>query len=315
MRVLRAEGGQILRGGRELVRSGAPIWIDLPPTAENLAFLAETFRFHPLALEDCAHEDQRVKLDQYPESLFAVIHRVALAPDDSEVVTLELNAFLTPDALVTVHAAPLAEVDAIFARCAAEPELLGRGPDFALYLVHDAITDAHFTLMDAMTAEVEGIADQVLTHAGTAAARDDLLDEIVAARRAHTVLRKRLSPQREVFAGLARPGQPQVRDATAIYFRDVVDHCARLTEEIDTGRDLLASAMDAYLSHTNNRLSEVMTRLTLISTIFLPLNFLGTFFGMNLQIVPPHLAIPLVLASMAAMPVGMWAIFKRKRWL
>ncbi len=101
------------------------------------------------------------------------------------------------------------------------------------------------------------------------------------------LLRKRLSPQREVFAALARPGQAFVREQAAVYFRDVVDHSVRLTDEIDIGRDLLASAMDAFLSHTNNRLSTVMTRLTLISTIFLPLNFVGAFFGMNLEILPP----------------------------
>ena len=134
----------------------------------------------------------------------------------------------------------------------------------------------------------------------------ELLDRIVGLRRAHALLRRRLSPQREVFAALARPGQALVKDQTAIYFRDVVDHSVRLTEEIDTGRDLLASAMDAYLSHSNNRLSAVTARLTLIATIFLPLNFIAGFFGMNLEILPPQIAIPLVLLAIVAVPVAMW---------
>jgi magnesium transporter len=314
VRVLRYEGGATIVGGRELIRPGAPIWVDLAPTAENLAFLAETFRFHPLALEDCAHEDQRVKFEQFQDVVFTVIHRMVPAADESELLTFEIDAFLTPEALVTVHSARIAEVDRVFERCAREPELLGRGPDFALYLVHDAVTDVHFALVDALSAEVEEIADEVLSHRG-GADENGTLDRIILGRRMHTLLRKRLSPQREVFAALARPGQAFVKDQTAIYFRDVVDHAVRLTEEVDTGRDLLASAMDAYLSHTNNRLSTVMTRLTLISTIFLPLNFLGAFFGMNLEILPPKLAIPLVLASMIAMPVVMFAVFRRKRWI
>lgn len=313
MRVLRFEGGKVLEGGRELVRPGAPIWIDLRPSPDEVAFLAETFRFHPLALEDAAHENQRVKFEQYQDNLFTVIHRIAPAPDDSELLTYELDAFLTAEALVTVHSARIAELDRVWDRVLAEPALLGRGPDFALYLVHDAITDVHFALVDALTEEVEEVADEVTRL--RVEEQDDLLQRITRGRRFHTLLRKRLSPQREVFAALARPGQGLVKDQTAIYFRDVVDHCVRLTEEVDTGRDLLASAMDAYLSHTNNRLSTVMTRLTLISTIFLPLNFLGSFFGMNLEILPPRLAIPLVLASMAGLPVGMWLVFRKKRWL
>jgi magnesium transporter len=313
MRVLRIENGQVLSGGRELVRPGAPVWIDLAPTPENLAFVGETFHFHPLALEDCAHEDQRPKFEQYPGSLFSVIHRLAPTPDDSALLALEVDCFLTTDTLVTFHSAPIAELDRVFQRCAAEPELLARGPDFLLYLVHDAMTDVHFALVDALTSDIEEIADEVAAHQGGDG--HDLLDRIVSLRRAHAVLRRRLSPQREVFAALARPGQAIVKDQTAIYFRDVVDHSVRLTEEIDMGRELLASAMDAYLSHSNNRMSAVSARLTLIATIFLPLNFIAGFFGMNLEIVHPHVAIPLVIGAMISLPIAMFWVFKRQRWL
>jgi magnesium transporter len=313
MRVLRVEGGRVQQGGRELVRPGAPHWIDLAPTPESIAWIGERFQFHPLALEDCAHEDQRPKFEQYPGSLFSVVHRLAPTPDDSALLALEIDSFLTAEALVTFHSVPIAELDRVFQRCVDEPGLLSRGPDFVLYLVHDALTDVHFALVDALTSDIEEIADEVAAHEGSNG--HELLDRIVALRRAHAVLRRRLSPQREVFAALARPGQPIVRDQSAIYFRDVVDHSVRLTEEIDMGRDLLASAMDAYLSHSNNRMSAVTARLTLIATIFLPLNFIAGFFGMNLEILHPHLAVPLVLAAMVGIPSFMFWMFKRKRWL
>jgi magnesium transporter len=313
MRVLRVEGGKAVAGGRELVRPGAPIWIDLAPTHEGIAFVGETFRFHPLALEDAAQEDQRPKFEQYPGALFSVVHRLVPTPEETGMLALEIDAFLTAEALVTFHAAPIAEVDNVWERCATEPGLLSRGPDFPLYLLHDALTDVHYALVDSQSAEIEEIADEVA--AFSAAESHELLERIVTLRRAHAILRRRLSPQREVFASLARPGQALVREQTSIYFRDVVDHSVRLTEEIDTGRDLLASAMDAYLSHNNNRMSAVTARLTLIATIFLPLNFVAGFFGMNLDILPPRVAIPLVLAVMASMPVAMFALFKKNRWL
>jgi magnesium transporter len=314
MRVLRHERGQVRQGGRELTEPGAPIWIDMSPAPEDLAFLAERFQFHPLALEDCAHEDQRVKFEQYGDHLFMVIHRMMPAPDDSEIWPRELHAFLTAEALVTVHSTPIAEVDRIFERCATEHAMLGRGPDFALYMVFDAMSDVHFALVDALSTEVEELADEVLAREGPSGG-EDLLDRIILARRRQSVLRKRLAPQREVFATLARPGLPMVKRQTAIYFRDVVDHAVRLTEEVDTERDLLASAQDAHLSHVNNRLSAVMARLTLISTIFLPLNFLAGFFGMNLEIIPPRVAVPMVVAAMVGLPVALYLGFRKRRWL
>jgi magnesium transporter len=314
MRVVRLEQGRVVTGGRELVRPGAITWIDAQPTPEDIAFIGEKFAFHPLALEDAAHQDQRPKLEQYgPGMLLAVVHRLQPTPEDTDLLALELDAFLTPEALVTFHEAPIAELDRVFARCAAEPDVLARGPDFALYLLHDALTDIHYALVDALTGEIEEIFDEVAAH--QRAEDPELLGRIVAARRAHAVLRRRLSPQREVFAALARPGQAIVKDQNALYFRDVVDHSVRLTEEIDTGRDLLASAMDAYLSHNNNRLSAVTARLTLIATIFLPLNFIAGFFGMNLEIIHPRVAVPLVLVIVVTLPASMWVFFKRKRLL
>lgn len=311
MRVLRLEGNEVRAGGQELAGPGATLWIDLAPTAEAMAFLAGRFQFHPLALEDCLHEDQRAKLEAYPDLLFSVVHRLSPTPDDSALDAAELSAFLTMGALVTVHAAPIQELDAVFDRCGREPGLLARGPDFALYLVHDAISDLHFSLVDHLTEEAEALAEEVTS----GEPGRNVAERIMMARRQHTLLRRRVGPQRELFAALARPGQGLVRDQTAIYFRDVVDHLVRLSEEIDAGRELLASTMETLLSQANNRLTLVTTRLTLIATIFLPLNFVAGFFGMNLEILPAAVAVPLVLAAMVAVPVGMYVFFRRRGWL
>jgi magnesium transporter len=311
MRVLRLEGNETRVGGPELAGPGATIWIDLAPTPEGLNFLAERFHFHPLALEDCLHEDQRAKLELYPDVLFTVVHRLSPTPDDSGLEAAELDAFLTAEALVTVHALPIQEVDAVFERCRAEPGLLARGPDFVLYRIHDAISDLHFALVDHLSDDAEALAEEVTS--GQAGA--NVAERIMMARRQHTLMRRRVGPQRELFAALARPGQGLVREQTAVYFRDVVDHLVRLSEEIDAGRELLASTMETLLSQANNRLTLVTTRLTLIATIFLPLNFVAGFFGMNLEILPAAVAVPLVIAAVVAVPVVMYVFFRRRGWL
>jgi len=308
VRALRLEGEAVQAGGAELCGPGARLWIDLAPEPADLEWLRQRFGFHPLALEDCANEGQRPKFEEYAEVQFCVIHRLGPAPDDQGLQARELHAFLAPDLLVTVHQAPIAELDRVFARCADEAGLLGRGADFAYYLVCDAITDVHFAVADALTDEIEELAEEI----SRAHEDRDLMQRILQARRTHATLRRALAPQREVFAALARPST-RVQERTALYFRDVLDHLLRVTEEIDIGRDLLASAMDVHLSMVNNRLNAVTTRLTVVASIFLPLNFLAGFFGMNLEILPAPVAKAVVVGALFLLPPTAWLLYRRRR--
>jgi len=314
-RAIRVAAGAVQRGGRELCvpgAPGAPLFVDLTPDPENLAFLRDRFGFHPLALEDAAHEDQRTKYEDYPEATFIVVHRLEPSPTDVGLQARELHIFLMRDALVTVHSAPIAEIDRLFDQLANDASPLTRGPDFVLYRILDAITDAHFDVADHLTDEVEDLAGEVTD---SAAGDPDLLARILQARRTHALLRRRLAPQREVFATLARAGEGRVRPETAPYFRDVLDHLLRVTAEIDTGRDLLGSVIDVHLSSVNNRLTLVTTRLTLIATIFLPLNFVAGWFGMNLEILPAPLAKAVAIGITLTLPPALWWWFHRRRLL
>jgi len=310
VRAIRLEEGKIRVGGRDLCGPGARLWIDLSPEPADLDWLRERFGFHPLALEDCAHEDQRPKFEEYPESLFCVVHRLGPTPDDQGLESRELHAFLAADALVTVHSAPVAELDRVFERCGGDPAHLGRGPDFVLYQLYDAITDVHFAVADALTDEIEELAAEVSEGGGDG----ELVQRILQARRTHALLRRRLAPQREVFAWLSRGGE-RVSPRSALYFRDVQDHLLRVTEEIDVGRDLLGSVMDVHLSLVNNRMTTVTTRLTLVATIFLPLNFIAGFFGMNLDMLPNPVAKAVVWASLLLVPSVLYWRFRKQQLL
>ncbi|HET9599816.1 MAG TPA: magnesium transporter CorA family protein [Anaeromyxobacteraceae bacterium] len=312
-RAVRLEAGVARQGGRELCGPGAPLFLDLTPEPEHLAFLRERFGFHPLALEDCATEDERTKYEEYPGSTFIVVHRIGPSPTDDGLHTRELNLFLTAEALVAVHGAPIQEVDRVFERCAADPAVLAHGPDWVLWSVLDALTDAHFDVADHLTDQIEDLATEVVS--GPRGRDDDLLPRLLEARRTHALLRRRLAPQREVLAALARPGEGRVRAETAPYFRDVLDHLLRITEEIDTGRDLLGSVMDVHLTAVNNRLTLVTTRLTLVATIFLPLNFVAGWFGMNLEILPPAAGKAIAVGVTLILPPLLFAWFHRKRLL
>ena len=297
-------------GGRELAAPGAFIWVDCTPEPENLDWLSGRFGFHPLALEDAAHAGQRSKFEDYPGTSFVVLHRLSGEVSGEGVGDSELHAFLTGEALVTVHVQPIAELDAIFARVKGDPEVLRRGPDFALYLVFDAITDAHFALADHLSDEVETLNEETIENPR----EKEVVARISHLRRQLAHLRRRLAPQREVLAALARPGQPVVNEKTVVYFRDVQDHVVRITEELDMARDLISQTMEIYLSAVNNRLSSVMARMALVATVFLPLSFVTGFFGMNLPGTNDRLGWWVVGVFTLALPSAIWLGFRKQGW-
>ena len=310
LRVLRLDGKAVRCGERELASPGSTVWVDCTPDPDNIDWLSSRFGFHPLALEDAAHADQRPKFEDYPGTTFVVLHRLASHLDGEEAIDQELHAFLTPDALVTVHVDRIVELDTVFDRVKGDPAVLDRGPDFALYLVYDAITDAHFQLADALSDEVENLNEEVLENPR----EQEAVSRISQLRHRLAHLRRRLAPQREVLAALSRPGQPVVRERTIVYFRDVEDHVVRITEELDMARDLASQTMEVYLSSVNNRLSAVMARMALVSTIFLPLTFVTSLFGMNLPGTDRALGWWLVGATTLVLPAVMFAVFKRRGW-
>jgi magnesium transporter len=293
--------------------AGAVRWIDLEGQDEPaLALLRERFEFHPLALEDCAHFDQRPKLEEYRDYLFIVVHGFRSQGSMETLEPLELHAFLGPDYLITVHAEPLPEIEHVWKRAAADGALVRRGADFLYYLVVDEIVDGNFLLLDQISETLDAIEEEVLSRHERAH-----LSRIFALKRTLVEMRRVLSPQRDVFAILAKRGHACIGERTSLYFRDVYDHLVRIYEAIDTGRDLLGNALDAHLSMVAQRTNDVMRKLTLMSAVFLPLTFVTGFFGQNFAHLPfanDYLMYSMLVACVV-IPGAMVVWFYRSRWL
>ncbi|HMJ56569.1 MAG TPA: magnesium/cobalt transporter CorA [Polyangiaceae bacterium] len=291
---------------------GRTRWIDIKEQGEaEMKILGERFRFHPLTLEDCLHFDQRPKAEEYDDYLFVVLHTFSCPKDTCDAEAEEVHVFLGKNYLVTVHTSDIGPIDMVWKRAANDASLAARGADFLLYLVSDAVVDANFPVLDRINDALESIEDSVLERHDR---RD--LTRIFELKRTLVLMRKVLSPERDVFAVLAKRGDPRISEKTALYFRDVYDHLVRIYESIDAGRDLLGNALDAYLSMASNRTNEIMKRLTLLSAVFLPLTFITGFFGQNFEHLPFHsdALMYAMLACCAAIPTAMVAVFRRSGW-
>jgi len=288
-------------------------WIDLCGQDEaQLAVLAERFGFHPLTIEDCAHFDQRPKLESYGDYLFLVLHGFRPLRDE-EVVTdpFELHIFLGRDYLITVHSEPIPALDLVWRRVAADERSLQRGTDFICYLLADALIDAYFPVLDQISLKVDDIEERVLDQH-----QDVAISEIFFHKRLLVSLRKVLSPQRDVLLMLARQDDGWVDERTSLYFRDVYDHILVLSESVEATRDLLGNALEAYHWNESQRTNEIIKRLTLLSAIFLPLTFITGFFGQNFEDLPfgNHLLFGLMLFCCGIIPGGMIYYFVRSKW-
>jgi len=302
---------------------GTLLWLDVEgPDAATLALLGRRFGFHPLALEDCAHLDQRPKLEAFDDHTFLVLQslNVPKLVEEPRLVNMdvvELHAFLGERYLVTVHEGHLDSVEGVWSRVTGTTSPLTKGVDFLYYLLADALVDEAIPLIERVNDELETLQLSVLEQP-----KKQAYQRILQLRSLLIQMRRILAPQRDMMVLLARRGDARVGERTAYYFRDVHDHVVRLTDAIEAQREHLSATLDAYLSSVSNRTNEVMKYLTVLSAVFLPLSFVVGFFGQNFAKLPgfgswtesPTLTW-LMLSSCLSLPVLMLAWFKYKGWL
>jgi magnesium transporter len=298
---------------------GVVRWVDLrAPDAAQLELLRGRFDFHPLTIEDCAHLDQRPKLEEYRNHLFLVTQGFDCKGDKVNALELqELHAFLGERFLVTVGHGEIPALQQVWLRLAGEPNLLARGVPFVYYLIADGIVDDNFPILDKIADELDELEDSVLA---TPKRRD--LQRIFELKHHLVSMRKVLSPQRDVLGLLTKRGDSRIDERTAVYLRDVYDHLVRINESIEANRDLLGNALDAYLSAVGQRTNEIMKYLTIMSAVFLPLAFVVGFFGQNFDNLPllkewvhSDGLMWAMIALCLATPASMLAWFKHKGWL
>jgi magnesium transporter len=287
-------------------------WLDLDqPDGADFEILREVFGFHPLAVEDSEHFDQRAKLDDYDDFIFIVVY--GATPDGDQLV--EVHCFYSERFLVTVHHDDCPAFAEIRRRYRDRDTAIDQ-PSLLLYRVVDGLVDSFFPILSVFDNRIDELEDQIFVRAD-----DQQLQEIFRMKRLLVGMRKAVTPQRDTFASLmGRIAQlPGLEDEDERYFRDVYDHLIRISDLIDSYRDLLTGAMDVYLSTVSNRLNSVMKQLTVIATIFLPLTFITGFFGQNFGWMVDHIGgIPAFLAlgigSEIALVVVLLTYFKRRGW-
>ncbi len=260
------------------------LWLHYPqPKKEDLAELIEPLGLHPLSIEDCFDQNQVPKMEDYNRNTFILFNSFSYA--EARLSVDEVDLFIGEDYLVTVCGQPrvgqpLAGIEKVVER---EIERARRGPAFLLHIVMDYIVDQKFAVIESIEEELDEMEEEIM-----AAASRFRPSGLMRRRRMLTTLRKSVFHEREILTRICRRDSRFIPESAIFHYRDVYDHLAKFFELVESCHDLVTSLMETYLSLMNNRMAwaaqetnATVRRLTLITTVFMPLGFLAGIFGMS----------------------------------
>lgn len=261
---------------------GEIVWLDLEaPADKDYQSLKKVFGLHELEQEDSQSTFHLPKLDEYADHLFIIWHALNDDPMTSKIEHAQVNIFLGKNFLITVHDKKLPYIDEIISTCCKGQQFFGDAADWILHMIVDRFVDEYFPLIDRISNKIDFIEDNVFTKPDSKEMR-----KLFVLKHELLEIKKIVAPQRDIISQLSRFENKFISAEHLMYYRDIFDHLIRVLDLVDSGRDVVSGIMDIYLSSISNRMNEIMTRLTIVATIFLPLTLITGIYGMNFRFMP-----------------------------
>jgi magnesium transporter len=292
---------------------GCFVWVALQDAdLAELEKMREEFDFHELAVEDAWHSHQRPKIEEYGDSIFAVMHLVKIEGD--ELLAGEVDVFVGMNYVLSVRNRSRDNFLGVRARCEREAHLLSQGAGFVFYALMDAVVDRYFPVLDTLETELENIEEQIFVKGSP---RHNI-EGLYALKRKVMILKHAVAPLMEDARKLHRGRVPKVCTNTQEYFRDVYDHLSQINTSIDTMRDTIGTAIQVNLSMVTIEESEVTKRLASWAGIFAVATAFAGIWGMNFDAMPElhwKYGYPVALALIGLICCILYRRFKKAGWL
>ncbi len=291
-------------------------WVDVAGLGdiEHIRQLGELFGIHPLVLEDIINTHQRPKFEEYDDYLFIVLKEIGFRTDSLELEQAQLSILVLKNFVFTFRERPSAALEPVKQRIRnSKGRFRSLGSDYLAYAVMDTIVDGYFGVIDDLDLVIDELEDELLSKPD-----EQTLATIHKLKRETIFIRRTVAPLRELLAAMLRSETDLIQERTHIYLRDVYDHAIRVSESMETLRDIISGMLDIYLSSVSNKMNEVMKVLTIYASIFIPLTFLAGVYGMNFEYMPElkwKWAYPLIWLVFIVIGVAQLRFFRRRRWL
>ncbi|HEY4298778.1 MAG TPA: magnesium/cobalt transporter CorA [Paraburkholderia sp.] len=293
------------------------VWVALKdPGPDELDVMKKEFCLHELAIEDAQNGHQRPKIEEYGDSLFAVMHTIE-TDDDGELLIGEVDVFVGRNYVLSVRRGTRAGFQNVRARCEREPRLLKEGSAFVLYALLDDVVDRYFPTIESMSTELEALEDRIFDRNDSAASRA-IIEDLYSLKRRLVILQHHIGPLQEAVSKLTGGRIPSVCEGMQAYFRDVYDHLDRIVRTIDGRREIVVTAVQVNLGMISLAESEVTKRLGSFAALFAVPTMIAGIYGMNFQNIPElhfRFGYPVCLAIMLTVDLVLYARFRKAGWL
>jgi magnesium transporter len=290
------------------------VWLDMQaPQEEDIALLRNEFHFHRLAIEDATRHHERPKVDSYDEYYFVVFYALAYDEHKNSLHSEAIGLFIGANYIVSVHEGEIGAIDETIERWQKNEEEFGNDAGALLYALLDTITDDYFPIIDRLADRVETLEEQIFERF-----QESALQDVFSLKRDLLSIRRIVAPERDVLNVLIRREVPIFERNTILYLQDVYDHIVRITDSIDTYRDLLSSALDAFLSVQSNRLNQIVKVLTIASIVLMSDALIAGIYGMNFEFMPElhwRFGYPWAIGLMLVISIGLILFFRRRKLL
>jgi magnesium transporter len=297
-----------------LARPGGFVWVALKnATDDELTTMQQEFGLHELAIEDARHGHQRPKVEEYGDTLFAVVHTIEMSPTD-EITVGELDVFVGLNFVLSVRNRSNQSLLAVRERAEREPQLMRHGPAFVFYALLDAVVDRYFPIIDALETELEQVEAQIF-EPGTSQSNIRRLYEL---KGEIGVVRHAVAPLIDAVHKLFSGRVPVVCENNREYFRDVFDHLLRMNGSLDNLRDTIGTAIQVNLAMVAIEESVVNKRLAAWAGIFAVISAFAGIWGMNFKNMPElewRYGYPMALATITIVCVILYRQFRKSGWL
>jgi magnesium transporter len=279
-----------------------------------VADIGSQFGLHSLVLEDVVNSEQRPKIDDYGDYLFAVLKMLYAEKSTHTIVHEQVSMIVAPSYVISFQTLADDVFNPVRNRIKqGRGRIRSKGSDYLAYALIDTIVDNYFKVLEELGDKIEVLDNHVISNPQT-----EMLHEIQQLKREVLYIRKSTWPLREITSILLKGESPVIQDDMHVYLKDVHDHTVHVLETVEIYRDMLSTILDIYLSSLSNHINEVMKVLTIMATIFIPLTFIAGIYGMNFKQMPElewRWSYPTLLAIMAMIFIGMLIWFKRKKWI
>lgn len=269
-------------------------------------------KLHPLAVEDVLRGRQRPKLDRYPRHLFVVFYAAMINRERQRMAFRELHAFIGPHFLITAADHRISEIRELVAECKRHPGRV-RSVGGLVHMLLDAVVDDYFPIVHDFSEKVTRLENETIEgnvqHA---------MDGVIALRRELILFRRIIAPERDVVGTALRRDVMVLEPELVPYYQDLRDHLERVTEEIDTLRELLSTVVEGRISTLSNQLNKTIRIMTSWSIILMSMAVVAGVYGMNFTRMPEldwRYGYPFALGIMALVGGGLFTYFRRRGWI